>query len=87
MDVQMPVMDGPQAARAIRAREAAEGRARTPIIALTADTMSHQIQLHLASGMDLHVAKPIEANDLFLKILQATEIAAADEAQAQAQPC
>jgi signal transduction histidine kinase/CheY-like chemotaxis protein len=75
MDVQMPVMDGPQAARTIRIREAAEGRARTPIIALTADTMAHQIKLHLDSGMDLHVAKPIEATDLFRKILKALQMA------------
>jgi signal transduction histidine kinase/AmiR/NasT family two-component response regulator len=79
MDVQMPVMDGPEAARLIRAREAAEGRARTPIIALTADTMSHQIKVHLESGMDLHVAKPIEASDLFRKILKATQIAATED--------
>jgi len=75
MDVQMPVMDGPEAARAIRARETAEGRMRTPIIALTADTMSHQIELHLASGMDLHVAKPIDSTDLLNKILAATQLA------------
>jgi signal transduction histidine kinase len=74
MDVQMPVMDGPQAARAIRAREVAEGRARTPIIALTADTMSHQIEFHHESGMDLHVAKPIESTDLLHKILQAAQL-------------
>jgi len=79
MDVQMPIMDGPEATREIRAREAATGRPRTPIIALTADNMSHQIKQHLASGMDLHVAKPIEAGDLFRKIVKATEIAAAAE--------
>jgi signal transduction histidine kinase/CheY-like chemotaxis protein len=83
MDVQMPVMDGPQATRIIRLREAAEGRARTPIIALTADTMSHQIKVHLESGMDLHVAKPIEATDLFRKILKATQFAAAEELEAE----
>jgi len=65
MDVQMPVMDGPTAVRAIRAREAAEGRARTPIIALTANAMSHQIAEYLACGMDGYVVKPIEAVKLF----------------------
>jgi CheY-like chemotaxis protein len=83
MDIQMPVMDGPEAARAIRAREAAQGRTRTPIIALTADTMAHQIQLHLNSGMDLHVAKPVEAGDLYRNILKATQIAAADNLEAE----
>jgi len=83
MDVQMPVMDGPEAARMIRAREAVQRRARTPIIALTADTMSHQIKVHLESGMDLHVAKPIEATDLYRKILKATQMAAMEEPEAE----
>jgi signal transduction histidine kinase/CheY-like chemotaxis protein len=82
MDVQMPVMDGPEAARAIRAREIASGRARTPIIALTADTMSHQIRAHLESGMDLHVAKPIEATDLFRKIFTAAQMSETAECDA-----
>jgi len=38
-----------------------------------------QTDLHLASGMDLHGAKPIDARDLFRKIVKATEIAAAAE--------
>ena len=65
MDVQMPVMDGPSATRAIRAREAATGRTRTPIVALTANAMSHQIAEYRACGMDGHVTKPIEALKLF----------------------
>jgi CheY-like chemotaxis protein len=65
MDVQMPVMDGFAATAAIRGREAATGRPRTPIIALTADTMSHQVAKYLAAGMDGHVAKPIDAGRLF----------------------
>ncbi len=65
MDVQMPEMDGPSATRAIREREAATGRPRTPIIALTANAMSHQIAEYLAAGMDGHVSKPIEAARLF----------------------
>jgi len=65
MDVQMPKMDGPSAARAIREQEAATGRARTPIIALTANVMSHQLAEYIAAGMDGHVAKPIEAGRLF----------------------
>ncbi len=65
MDVTMPVMDGPTAAREIRAREAAQGRARTPIIALTANALAHQIAEYVADGMDAHIAKPIEAAKLF----------------------
>jgi signal transduction histidine kinase/CheY-like chemotaxis protein len=65
MDVQMPVMDGPTATVEIRRREAATGRPRTPIIALTANVMAHQISDYAACGMDGHVAKPIEAMKLF----------------------
>jgi signal transduction histidine kinase/ActR/RegA family two-component response regulator len=64
MDVQMPVLDGPSAARAIRIREAESGRPRTPIIALTANAMTHQVDSYLAAGMDGFVAKPIEIRDL-----------------------
>jgi signal transduction histidine kinase/CheY-like chemotaxis protein len=65
MDIQMPVMDGLTAAAAIRARERETGRPRTPILALTANAMSHQVEQYLAAGMDTHVAKPIEAAALF----------------------
>jgi PAS domain S-box-containing protein len=65
MDVQMPRMDGPAATRIIRERERATGRRRTPIIALTANAMAHQVNDYLASGMDGFVAKPIEAERLF----------------------
>ncbi|HKT53016.1 MAG TPA: ATP-binding protein [Caulobacteraceae bacterium] len=65
MDVQMPQMDGPTATAAIRAQERATGRTRTPIIALTANAMSHQVAEYIAAGMDGHVAKPIEASRLY----------------------
>jgi signal transduction histidine kinase/ActR/RegA family two-component response regulator len=65
MDVQMPRMDGPTATRAIREAEAAEGRPHTPIIALTANVMAHQLADYFAAGMDGHIAKPIEAARLF----------------------
>ncbi len=65
MDVQMPKMDGPTAARTIREQEREADRRRTPIIALTANVMSHQLADYLAAGMDGHVAKPIEAGRLF----------------------
>jgi len=80
MDVQMPVMDGPQAARAIRAREVQTGRRRTPIIALTANAMAHQVAEYLAGGMDGHVAKPIEAKALFEALVQFSADASADAA-------
>jgi CheY-like chemotaxis protein/anti-sigma regulatory factor (Ser/Thr protein kinase) len=65
MDMQMPVMDGLTATRSIREAEAAEGRSRTPIVALTANAMAHQIAECRAAGMDGHIAKPIEAARLF----------------------
>ncbi|HEY3799561.1 MAG TPA: ATP-binding protein [Caulobacteraceae bacterium] len=65
MDVQMPVMDGPTAARLIREREARTGRPRTPILALTANVMSHQVAEYVAAGMDGFVGKPIEVAALF----------------------
>ncbi|MDR3513905.1 MAG: ATP-binding protein [Caulobacteraceae bacterium] len=65
MDVQMPVMDGPAAARAIRVREAASGAAPTRIVALTANAMSHQVEAYLAAGMDGILAKPIEVAQLY----------------------
>jgi len=73
MDVQMPEMDGPTAAGVIRARERAEGRARTPIVALTANAMAHQIAEYLQSGMDDFVAKPIQAGRLYAVIQAALE--------------
>jgi signal transduction histidine kinase/ActR/RegA family two-component response regulator len=68
MDVQMPHMDGPDATRAIRAREAATGRPRVPIVALTANVMSHQVEAYAAAGMDAFVAKPIAIAELYAAI-------------------
>ena len=74
MDIHMPVMDGLEAAETIRRREALTGRARTPIVALTADAMSHQVDAYLAQGFDGHVSKPIEVG----KLLAAMEAALTD---------
>jgi two-component system, sensor histidine kinase len=65
MDIQMPVMDGIAAAKAIRDAERAEKLARTPILALTANALVHQVEEYLAAGMDGHVAKPIEISKLY----------------------
>jgi len=59
MDMQMPVMDGLAASRYIREQEGLTGRPRTPIIALTANAMSHHIEDYRAAGMDAFVSKPI----------------------------
>jgi len=72
MDVQMPVMDGPTAAREIRRREALAARPSTPIVALTANAMTHQVEGYIAAGMDGIVAKPIEISHLLEAIAEAT---------------
>jgi signal transduction histidine kinase/AmiR/NasT family two-component response regulator len=59
MDIQMPVLDGVGATREIRRIEAAKGLARTPIIAVTANAMKHQVDEYLAAGLDAHIPKPI----------------------------
>ena len=82
MDVQMPRMDGPGAARAIRAGEASSGRARTPIIALTANVMTHQVAEYLGAGMDRCVAKPLQIGALVEAMTAVT--ATKDDAQADA---
>jgi PAS domain S-box-containing protein len=82
MDVQMPVMDGPAASRAIRQREAVTGRPPTPIVALTANVMSHQVRDYELAGMNGWVAKPIEVAALFESLEAALALGAAANAQA-----
>ncbi len=60
MDVQMPVMDGLTATRAIRARELASGEPRVPIIALTARAMAEDAANCRQAGMDGFVTKPVD---------------------------
>jgi signal transduction histidine kinase/ActR/RegA family two-component response regulator len=76
MDIQMPVMDGIAAAREIRDVEVAEQRKRTPIVALTANALTHQVEEYMAVGMDGHVAKPIEIAKLYEAISAALTAAA-----------
>ncbi|MEM9285734.1 MAG: response regulator, partial [Pseudomonadota bacterium] len=59
MDIRMPVMDGLEATRRIRAGEAGPQAAVTPIIALTANAMSDQVAESLEAGADAHVSKPV----------------------------
>jgi CheY-like chemotaxis protein len=80
MDVQMPRMDGSAATRLIRARELAQKRPRTPIIALTANAMTHQVSEYLAAGMDGVVAKPIEVSRLMAAMQEALNINAGEAA-------
>ena len=74
MDIHMPVMGGVEAARAIRALERNRGLPKTPIIALTADAMTHQVAEYLAAGMDEHLSKPIEIKRLVETIARVTTV-------------
>jgi CheY-like chemotaxis protein len=60
MDVQMPVMDGLEATRAIRDWENERGLARTPILALTASALDEDVRRTREAGVDMHVSKPIK---------------------------
>jgi len=73
MDVQMPILDGPGATGQIRALEARSDRRRTPIVALTANVMTHQLRDYRAAGMDDIVAKPIDIARLFEAIERAVD--------------
>ncbi|MBF0180268.1 MAG: response regulator [Magnetococcales bacterium] len=70
MDCQMPILDGLQATHAIRQQENAEGRTRTPIIALTSNPQPDDVQRCLAHGMDDTLNKPIRIEDLAEKLDQ-----------------
>jgi signal transduction histidine kinase/DNA-binding response OmpR family regulator len=66
MDVQMPVMDGIEATRQIRALPPPRGR--VPVVALTADAMTGAREYYLEAGMDDYLAKPIRAAALLAKL-------------------
>ena len=66
MDVQMPVMDGLAATRAIR--QLSEGNT-VPILAMTANAFSDDKQRCLAAGMNDFIAKPLDPDEMFAKIL------------------
>lgn len=64
MDVQMPVMNGHEATRAIRRIGAPDAR-DIPILAMTADAFSEDVAAAAAAGMNGHLAKPVNINDLY----------------------
>jgi len=68
MDVNMPQMDGLEAAGLIRASEQAHDLPRVPIIALTANAMTHQVADYLRQGIDAHVAKPVKRDVLVARM-------------------
>lgn len=68
MDIQMPVMDGMEATR--RIRDLPGDAVRTPIIAMTANAMAHQIETYMDAGMSGWIAKPLSPTALVRGISQ-----------------
>jgi signal transduction histidine kinase/ActR/RegA family two-component response regulator len=64
MDVQMPGMDGLTVTRRLRDFEAAQGRRRTPVVALTANAYASDVQASVAAGCDAHLSKPYTRQQL-----------------------
>jgi len=67
MDIQMPVMNGYEAARAIRGLDDAE-KAHIPIVAMTADAFAEDVENSKSAGMDGHIAKPISIDKVLAEI-------------------
>ena len=64
MDIQMPVMDGFEASKAIRSQPDA-ALAAVPIIAMTANAFAEDVAAERAAGMDGHISKPLNQQDMF----------------------
>ena len=73
MDMQMPVMDGYTATRAIREWERQERQRPTPIIALTAYALKEDAAKSLDAGCSAHVAKPVKKDGLLRTITEYTK--------------
>ncbi|HZV85515.1 MAG TPA: ATP-binding protein [Brevundimonas sp.] len=82
MDMMMPVMDGIEATRAIRALETKQGLRRTQIIMLTANTLPQHIAACLEAGADLHLSKPVSAPGLFGALDECRRLASLRESAA-----
>ena len=67
MDVNMPVMDGLEATRLIRALDSKKAR-EIPIVAMTADVFKEDVKLCIEAGMNDHICKPIDFNEMLGKL-------------------
>jgi CheY-like chemotaxis protein len=70
MDCQMPIIDGYEATRRIRAGHAGELLKEIPIVALTANTLNSEREKCFQTGMDDHLSKPIDINALKLILMK-----------------
>jgi chemotaxis family two-component system sensor kinase Cph1 len=80
MDIQMPVLDGLLATSEIRRIETVRGLQKTPIFALSANGMKHQVAEYLAGGFDGYIAKPIVMSDLYAALCSVAVKKLTDEA-------
>jgi len=69
MDIQMPIMDGYEATRRIRALGVPQAKT-VPIIAMTANVFREDVEKCLATGMNGHVGKPIDLDEVLKKLRQ-----------------
>ncbi len=86
LDIQMPVMDGPTAATAIRLYETQTDLPHVPIIALTANVMADQVQSYLSAGMNQVVPKPLNIDELYGAIQHHLSDAAHDKDDLSGEP-
>ena len=82
MDVQMPVLNGRDATKELRAGQREDLRA-IPVIAMTADAFAEDVQMCLDAGMDAHVAKPVEID----KVLAAVRLLLSRRNSPDSRPC
>jgi CheY-like chemotaxis protein len=69
MDVRMPVMDGLETASAVRALDRDDAKT-VPIIALTANAFDEDVQRSLQAGMNAHLSKPVEPDQLHHTLME-----------------
>lgn len=81
MDMQMPIMGGVEASRLIREKERNTGRAKTPIIAVTANAMTHQMSEYESAGINGIVSKPIKADALANVLIKVLDELASSQPQ------
>ena len=71
MDIEMPIMDGYSATRAIRTIEYETGRGHVPILALTASVLAEALGKALEAGCDAHITKPVKKATLLAAVHKA----------------
>ncbi len=73
MDIMMPIMDGCEATRVIRAMDRQDAK-DIPILAMTASTFAEEVKRCMEAGMNAHIAKPLDVNKLMKKIIKYCKI-------------